>query len=158
MAEIEILLVEDNSADITSALNTLKKANVFNRVRVLRQADLVMDFLSRSGVYRKERPLPQETLVMLSLNLSGVHGLDILRKMKADERTRSFPVIMVTASQEQRGIMQSYKLGANSCIVKPIDFPKFADAVSELRLGWVLISGEELDPANQSEALEKRSH
>lgn len=141
--KVEILLVEDNPADVTITLNALKKANIVNRVHVLREASQILDFLVRRGAFASEPRLPAETLILLALNLGTVHGLDVLRKIKSDERTKSLPVIMLTSSQEERGVMQSYKLGANSCIVKPIDPQKFIEAVSELRLGWLLISPEE---------------
>jgi two-component system response regulator len=140
--KIDILLVEDNAEHIMSTLNALKKANVCNKIHVVRDAAEMFDFLFRTGAYAKQGPLSPDTLILLSLNLSGTHGLDLLRKIKADERTKSLPVIMMTSSQEERGVMQSYKLGASGCIVKPIDLPKFVEAVSELRLGWVLVMPE----------------
>jgi two-component system response regulator len=141
--KVEILLVEDNAADVTHILNTLKKANLCNRVHVLREGAQVLDFLFRTGSFAGQPPLPAEVLILLSLNLRDVHGLDILRKIKGDERTRSLPVIIFTSSQEERGVMESYKLGANACIVKPMDLSKLVEAVSELRLGWLLISPED---------------
>jgi DNA-binding response OmpR family regulator len=141
--KVDIVLVEDRSGDTTQILNTLKKANICNRVHVLRQAEQILDFLFRTGSFSDQPPLPAETLIMLSLNLEGVQGLDVLRKIKADARSRSFPVIILASSQEQRGVMESYKLGANACIVKPLELAKFVEAVTELRLGWLLISPEE---------------
>ncbi|MDB6038073.1 MAG: response regulator receiver protein, partial [Verrucomicrobiales bacterium] len=82
-------------------------------------------------------------LILLDLNLPKIHGLDVLRKIKTDERTKSIPVIIMTASQEERGVMQSYKLGAQGCVVKPFELPKFVEAVSELRLSWLLIDHHE---------------
>ena len=143
--KIDILLVEDNPGDRTSILATLKKANFLNRIHALEDGTRVMDFLFRQGAHSGEPPLAGEVLILLSLNLGGIHGLDILRRIKADERSKSFPVIILSSSQEERGVMQSYKLGANACIVKPIDLRKFIEAIAELRLGWVLVSSE--DPA-----------
>jgi two-component system response regulator len=140
---IEILLVEDVEADIAVTLNTLKKINVRNEVHILRDGKSLLDFLFRTGAAATLPPLASETLILLSLTLSDTHGLDVLRKIKGDERTRSMPVIMMTSSQEERGVMQSYKLGANACIVKPLDLTKLIEAVSELRLGWLLVSTEE---------------
>lgn len=137
---VEFLLVEENPADITLTLNTLKKASVFNKIHVLREGSQVMDFIFSTGPFINQPPISPETLILLSLNLTGIHGLDLLRRIKSDQRTKSFPVIILTSSQEERGVMQSYKLGANACIVKPVDLPKFVEAVAELRLGWLLIS------------------
>jgi len=141
--KIDILLVEDNADDTTQILNTLKKVNICNRVHVLAAAEQILEFLFRIGPYASQTPLPAETLILLSLNLQSAHGLDVLRKIKGDERSKSFPVIILTSSQEQRGVMESYKIGANACIVKPMELSKFIEAVAELRLGWLLISPEE---------------
>jgi two-component system, response regulator len=142
--KIDILLVEDNSADASLILDALKKANICNRTHVLKDGDEILEFLLRKGTYSSELPL-HETLILLSLNLSGVHGLDVLKKLKSDERTRSLPVIILTSSQEERGVMQSYKLGANACIIKPLDLRKLIEAVAELRLAWLLVSPENGD-------------
>jgi two-component system response regulator len=142
-AKIEIILAEDNPADITSTVNTLNKANICNRVHVVREGKQLLELLFRTGP-SADFPAPgTELLILLSLRLSDSHGLDVLRKIKADERTKALPVIILTSSQEERGVMQSYKLGANAAIVKPVDLAKLVEAVSELRLGWLLLSGEE---------------
>ena len=142
-SRIEIILAEDNPADISSTLNTLKKANIGNHVRVIRDGKELLDFLFQTGASAGVRPPGSETLILLSLGLSDAHGLDVLRKVKNDERTRTVPVIILTSSQEERGVMQSYKLGANAAIVKPLDLGKLSEVVSELRLGWLLVSAEE---------------
>jgi two-component system, response regulator len=141
--KVEILLVEDNPADVTVTLDALKKANIANRVHVLRDGSQALDFLTRTGSFSTESRLSAETLILLALSLGAIHGLDVLRKIKSDERTKNLPVIMLTSSQEERGVMQSYKLGANACIVKPLDLAKFIEAVSELRLGWLLVSPDD---------------
>ena len=141
--ELDILLVEDNAADTSLILNTLKKVNICNGTHVLADGSEILDFLLRKGSYTGQPPLPVEVLIFLSLNLTGMHGLDVLRKLKSDERTRSLPIIIMTSSQEERGVMQSYQLGANACIVKPLDMRKLIEAVAELRLGWLLLSPEE---------------
>jgi two-component system response regulator len=142
-SRIEIVLAEGNSAHASSTLNTLKKANVCNRVHVLTEGQQLLDFLFRIGTATDLPPGRTEFLILLSLNLADAHGLDVLRKIKSDARTKTLPIIILTSSQEERGVMQSYKLGANAAIVKPIDFGKFVEAVSELRLGWTLVSREE---------------
>lgn len=141
--KIDILLVEDNASDSSLMVSTLKKANIANRIHVLGDGTKLLDFILRQGDFTGEPPLAAELLVLLSLNLAGIHGLDLLRKLKSDERTRSLPVIILTSSQEERGVMQAYKIGANACIVKPLDLRKLIEAVTESRLGWLLISPEE---------------
>jgi len=108
-------------------------------IHVLREPAEVFDFLFRTGAYATMTPVSAETLILLSLSLGVMHGLDLLRKIKADERTKALPVIMLTSSQEERGVMQSYKLGASGCIAKPLDLTKLVEAVAELRMGWVLV-------------------
>jgi CheY-like chemotaxis protein len=139
-SRVEILLVEDNPADIANILATLKKVNLCNHIHVLREGAQLTDFLFRTGAFTGQPPLPAELLILLSLGIRDVFALDILRKIKSDERTRSLPIIIVTSSQEERGVMQSYKLGASGCVVKPIELSAFVEAVSDLRLGWLLIS------------------
>lgn len=147
--KVEILLIEEDQRDASATLATLKKANLFNKIDVLKNADEAADFIFRSGPFASLPPLIPETLVLLSLNLSGTHALDLLRRIKGDQRTREIPVIILTSSQEERGVMQGYTLGANGCIVKPLDLHKFIEVVSDLHLGWLLISPE--GPGNHSE-------
>jgi len=142
---VEIVLIEDNASDVLVTLNALKKASICNKIHVLKESVDVMDFLLRAGRFAGEPHLPAETVVLLSLNLSGIHGLDLLRKIKEDERTKHFPVILLSSSQEERGVMEGYKIGANACIVKPVDLAKIVEAASELHLGWLLISPGEAD-------------
>ena len=139
----DILLVDDNPTDTALVLGVLKKANIINRIHVLREGGQILDYLFRNGAFQNEPPLPAETLILLSLKVNGGTGLETLRKIKSDERSRNFPVILLTSSQEDRGVMEAYKLGANACVVQPIDLTKFIEAVAELRLGWLLISPEE---------------
>jgi two-component system response regulator len=138
----EILLVDDNP-EAELILKAFRKANIVNRVHVLGEGGEILEFLFRKGRYANEPALPREMLILLALNLRGMSGIDVLRKIKSDERSRNIPVILLAATQEERGVMESYKLGANACIVHPIDVPKIIEAVAELRLGWLLITPEE---------------
>ena len=138
--KVEILLVEDTPADVSSTIGALQKANLFNKIQVLNDAHEAADYVFRSGNYASLPPLKPETLLLLSLNLQGTHSLDLLRRIKGDQRTKDLPVIILTSSQEERGVMQSYTLGASGCIVKPLDLHKFIEVVSDLHLGWLLIS------------------
>lgn len=142
-AKAEILLVSDNPASTALVVNVLKKANVINRIHVLAEGGEILEFLFRKGRYHDSPSLPPETLILLSLNLRTLSGLDVLRKIKSDERSRNLPVIVLASSQEDRGVMESYKLGANACVVQPMDISKFVEAVAELRLGWLLIAPED---------------
>lgn len=139
----DILLVDDSPTDTGLVLNALRKAKIINRVHVLSDGSEILEFLFRQGRYHDSPALPAETLVLLSLKLKEGSGIDVLRKIKSDERSRNYPVIVLASSQEDRGVMESYKLGANACIVHPIDIHKFIEAVAELRLGWLLISREQ---------------
>ena len=136
---VEILLIEDNPDDVTLTVNALKKGKVSNTIHVLKDGEQAMNFIFDPARASRGDLLQ---LILLDLNLPKVHGLDILRKIKADERTKSIPVIILTASQEERGVMQSYKLGAQGCVVKPFEFSRFVEAVAELRLSWLLIDSE----------------
>ncbi|MGV3773509.1 MAG: response regulator [Verrucomicrobiales bacterium] len=137
--KIEIVLIEDNKDDINHILNVLRKANVCNPIKVLQDPLDALDYIFRTGLYAQQKPEFHDSLLLLSLNLAKMHGLDVLRKIKGDQRTKTLPVIMLTSSQEERGVMQSYKIGAQGCIVKPFDVAKFVEAVSELRLRWMLL-------------------
>jgi two-component system response regulator len=141
--QVEILLIEDNPDDVTLTIGALKKGKVSNKVHVLKDGAEALDFIFGQGSYTHRREGEHVQLILLDLNLPKIHGLDVLRKIKTDERTKSIPVIIMTASQEERGVMQSYKLGAQGCVVKPFDFSKFVEAVSELRLSWLLIDRHE---------------
>ena len=139
---VEILLVDDSPADITQTIDALRKSNIRNRVHVLRDGNDTLDFLLGAGIYAARPKLPADTLILLSMSLANTHGLDVLRKIKSDERTRTLSVILLIASHAERGVMASYKLGANACVVKPVDFAKLSEAIPELRLGWLLVAEE----------------
>lgn len=139
----DILLVSDNAAENSQLLNVLRKAKIVNRLHVLAEGREVLEFLFRKGKFEKDPPLPAEMLILLSLNLKNGASLEVLRQIKSDERSRNYPIIVLTGSQSDRGVMEAYKAGANAAIVQPIDTTKFIEAVAELRLGWLLISPDE---------------
>jgi CheY-like chemotaxis protein len=138
-----ILLIDDNKADATQVLNVFRVARVTNPFHVLTEGRDVLDFLFRKGRFAVENPHSAETLILLSLNLQSAVATDVLKLIKSDERSRNFPIVVLASSQEDRGVMEAYKLGANAAIVHPIDIAKFMEAVGELKLGWLLISPEE---------------
>ena len=135
-----ILLVEDNPDDEALTLRALKKSNVVNEVVVARDGVEALDYLFGTGAHegRDTGVMPQ--VVLLDLKLPRVDGLEVLRRMRADERTRLLPVVVLTTSNEQRDIVESYRLGANSYILKPVDFVQFAEAVRQLGLYWLLLN------------------
>ena len=137
---VEILLVEDNPDDVDLALHALKKNKVSNRVQVVRDGEEALDFIfgkaSSSTAPSEQRP----KMVLLDLKLPKVDGLEVLRRLKSDPRTRSIPVIILTSSSEERDIVKSYDLGVNSYIVKPVDFEQFSEAVQQLGLYWMVMN------------------
>ena len=147
-ARTEILLLHDDPAEVQSILNVFRKARISNRIQVLEPDADVFQFLFRQDRFADMPPIPAETLILLSLQLKHLNGIDVLRRIKNDERFRSFPVILLTSSQKDRGVMEGYKLGANACIVQPMDLTKFVEAVAELRLDWLLVTP---DPHHSAE-------
>jgi CheY-like chemotaxis protein len=137
---VEILLVEDNPADVELTLRALKKNNLTNLVKVVSDGAQALDYLFGAGGYAGENNHPPPKVVFLDLKLPKVDGREVLRRMKADPKTRIIPVVVLTSSKEESDIAESYKLGVNSYVVKPLDFDKFVEAVSHLGLYWVLLN------------------
>src|SRR3972149_2796613 len=142
MAEnpVEILLVEDNPNDVELTLHTLKKHNLANRVYVVRDGSEALEYLFCTGAYAHRNIQNSPKVVLLDLKLPKVDGLEVLRRLKSDQRTRTIPVVVLTSSREERDIVESYQLGVNSYIVKPVDFGQFAEAVGQLGLYWLLLN------------------
>ena len=136
---VDILLVEDNPNDVELALRALRKHNLANNVEVVRDgAEALAYFFDSEAAAQWETRRPR--VVLLDLKLPKVDGLEVLRRLKADERTRSLPVVLLTSSRELPDIAAAYRLGANSYIVKPVDFEAFAQAVSHVGSYWVLLN------------------
>ena len=140
LKEIEILLVEDNPNDVELALRALKKHNLANKVHVVKDGAEALEYIFGTGSYASRDVNNKPKVVFLDLKLPKVDGLEVLRRIKSDERTKVIPIVVLTSSTEERDIIESYQLGVNSYIVKPIDFDKFMDAVSELGLFWLLLN------------------
>ncbi len=135
---VEILLVEDNPNDVELTLRALKKHNLANNVMVVRDGAEGLDFIFGEGAYADRSLEKSPKLVLLDLKLPKVDGLEVLRKIKSDERTKVIPVVVLTSSKEEPDIIESYKLGVNSYMVKPVDFDKFIECVSEAGLYWLV--------------------
>jgi CheY-like chemotaxis protein len=136
---VEIVLVEDNPADVELTLRALRRHNLANRVVCLHDGAAALDFLFRRGEYA-ERPAEEPRLVLLDLKLPKVDGIEVLRRIKADERTRSIPVVVLTSSAEERDVVESYRLGVNSYIVKPVEFERFGETVAQAGLYWMVVN------------------
>src|SRR4051795_5643750 len=137
---VEILLVEDNPNDVELALHSLKQHNLANRVQVARDGAEALDFIFGTGPYAGRRLHDGPMVVLLDLKLPLVDGLEVLRRVKSDPQTRALPVVVLTSSREERDVVESYQLGVNSYIVKPVDFEQFMQSIGQVGLYWVVIN------------------
>lgn len=138
--EVEILIVEDNPNDAEMALRALKKNNLTNKVEVVEDGEKALDFIFCRGEFAERKNVPHPKIVLLDLKLPKVDGLEVLRAIKSDPVTKVIPVIVLTSSREESDIIESYQLGVNSYIVKPVDFDKFVESVKGLGLYWLLLN------------------
>lgn len=136
---VDILLVEDNPTDAELALRVLKKHHLANSVEWVKDGAAALDFLFRRGDYAA-RVDSMPRVILLDLRLPKVDGMEVLQKIRADERTRAIPVVVLTSSREDQDIVSSYKLGANSFVSKPVAFDEFAKTVADLGLYWLLVN------------------
>lgn len=137
---VEILLVEDNPNDVELTLRALKKANISNQIHVVRDGEEATEFIFCEGKFANRRIEDTPSVILLDLKLPKIDGLEILKRIKSDPRTKSIPVIVLTSSREQKDILESYNLGTNSYIVKPVNFEQFAAAVQQLGLYWLVLN------------------
>jgi two-component system response regulator len=137
---VEILLVEDNPNDVELTLHALKENNLSNHIEVVRDGAEALDFIFCKGVYSQRSIDQPPKVILLDLKLPKVDGLEVLRRIKAESHCRIIPVVVLTSSREERDIVESYKLGVNSYIVKPVDFEQFTEAVRGLGLYWLLLN------------------
>ncbi|HLT82309.1 MAG TPA: response regulator [Cyclobacteriaceae bacterium] len=138
--EIEILIVEDNLYDAELTIRALRKQNLANKLIHLRDGAEALDFLFANGKYADRNPEFIPRVVFLDLKMPKVDGIEVLRKIKSDARTRSIPVVILTSSAEDPDVKRCYDLGANSYIVKPVEFENFVRIVSDLGLYWIVIN------------------
>ncbi len=138
--KVEILLVEDNPNDVELALHAFKKNKLVNCVHVARDGAEALDFIFRTGAYADRSAEDDPRVILLDLKLPLVDGLEVLRRLKADPGTRMIPVVALTSSREERDVAESYQLGVNSYIIKPVDFDQFARVVQQLGFYWLLFN------------------
>jgi two-component system response regulator len=137
---IEILLVEDDPQDVRLTLRELQRENLRNRITVARDGEEALDFLFCRGAFHERSPHKPPRLVLLDLKLPKLGGLEVLREIKSKPETRAIPVVVMTSSGEERDVVDSYKLGVNSYIQKPMDFDKFRQTVKSLGLYWMVVN------------------
>jgi two-component system, response regulator len=137
---VEVLLVEDNSSDAELTLHALRKNKLADQIQLARDGEEALDFLFCRGAFSSRRFERAPTLVLLDLKLPKVDGLQVLRAVKSDPRTKAIPIIVLTSSKEERDLVASYRLGVNSYIQKPVSFRDFQDVVKQLGLYWILVN------------------
>ncbi len=139
-APVEILLVEDNMNDAELSLYALRKFKIANRIHHARDGAEALDYIFGSDKNTANTPLQIPRLILLDLKLPKIDGQEVLRNLKSNESTRTIPVVVLTSSREERDILETYNLGVNSYIVKPIDFEQFTEAVRDVGLYWLLLN------------------
>jgi CheY-like chemotaxis protein len=138
--EIEILLVEDNQDDLDMTLRALRKANLANHIQIARDGAEALEFIFCQGAHAGRKIENGPKVVLLDLKLPKIDGMEVLKRIKSDPRTKMIPVVLLTSSKEQKDVVDSYSLGVNSYIVKPVNFEGFAAAVQELGMYWLLLN------------------
>jgi two-component system, response regulator len=136
----DILLVEDNPNDVKLALHALKTANLGNPIRIARDGVEALDFVFCTGPHAGRRIEDTPKVILLDLKLPRIDGHEVLKRIKADPRTATIPVVVLTTSREERDVLQSYELGANSYIVKPVDFEQFTQSVRDIGKYWLVLN------------------
>jgi two-component system response regulator len=137
---VEILLIEDNQQDLDLALRALRKANLANRIHVARDGEEALQFIFCEGPHADRTIENGPKVILLDLKLPKIDGLEVLHRIKGDPRTKAIPVVILTSSKEQNDVVESYNLGVNSYIVKPVNFELFSEAVQKLGMYWMLLN------------------
>ena len=137
---IEILMVEDNPTDIKMIMRELSKKNLVNKVQVVKDGEEALDYIFAKGTYAHRNIKDFPRVIFLDLKLPKVNGIEVLREVKSHELTKVIPVVILTSSKEEPDIKECYSLGANSYIVKPVNFEKFSESISNLGLYWVIMN------------------
>ena len=139
-SSVDILMVEDNANDEALTLHELRKYHLTNRIQVVRDGQEALEYIFCTGRYATRDITEQPHVILLDIKLPFVDGLEILRRIKQDQRTRTIPVVMLTSSREERDLIESYRLGVNSYIVKPVDFDQFKESARTLGMYWLLLN------------------
>jgi two-component system, response regulator len=137
---VEIVLIEDNDFEAELAIKALEKNNLANKVFHIDDGEEALEFIFSDGKYKDRKTLPPPKLILLDLKLPKVDGLQILKQIKSNPDTKAIPVVILTSSQEEKDIIESYKMGANSYLVKPVNFESFAKAIADLGFYWLLLN------------------
>lgn len=140
MDVVDILLVEDNSRDAELTIRALKRRNLANQLHVVEDGAQALDFIFCQGSYETREPSHTPKVILLDLKLPKINGLEVLEAIKKDDRTKAIPVVILTSSREDPDIKAAYELGANSYVVKPVDFDSFLDAMSQIGFYWLLVN------------------
>lgn len=138
--DVEILLVEDNPQDLELTVRALRKANLANHIQVARDGEEALEFIFCEGPYSNRKIEDKPKVILLDLKLPKIDGLEVLERIKNDERTKDIPVVVLTSSREQKDVIESYQLGVNSYIVKPVSFDQFIESVRNLGMYWLLLN------------------
>jgi two-component system, response regulator len=138
--EVEILLVEDNQDDLDMTMRALRKANLTNHIQAVRDGAEAVDFIFCQGAFAGRKFESAPKVILLDLKLPKIDGMDVLKRIKSDPRTKMIPVVVLTSSKEQKDVIESYNLGVNSYMVKPVNFEGFAATVKDLGMYWLLLN------------------
>jgi len=144
-----VLLVEDNPSDEALTLRALKRNGIANSVDVVRDGSEALDYLFRTGVHADRSGADLPAVVLLDLNLPKIGGLEVLKRIRADERTKLLPVVILTSSDEERDFLEGYESGTNSYVRKPVEFGEFANAVHQIGLYWLILNETPLSKAER---------
>ncbi|PJZ52990.1 response regulator [Leptospira adleri] len=137
---ISILYAEDNAQDSELALRSLKKHNLTNQLKLVRDGEEALEYLFATGRYCERDKTQLPSLILLDLKMPKVDGIEVLRKVRNEELTKLIPVVILTSSAEEKDIVESYRLGVNSYVVKPLEFSKFSDVAAEIGFYWILMN------------------
>jgi two-component system response regulator len=137
---VQILLVEDSASDAEMTISALKKNNLANKLLHVKDGAAALDFIFAEGEYSARKIEDKPKVILLDLKMPKVNGIEVLEKIRADERTKTIPVVMLTSSREDPDIKRCYELGVNSYVIKPVEFDEFRKAISSLGLFWMIVN------------------